>query len=85
MVATEDGKDALLNLAGGDLRRVLNLLQSCHMAYSLVDEQNIYLTAGAAVPAIINAMFTLLLNTGFNEAYDNIRNVLSHSSSYIFA
>jgi replication-associated recombination protein RarA len=34
--ATEGGKNAILALAGGDLRRVLNLLQSTAMAYPQV-------------------------------------------------
>jgi hypothetical protein len=36
--ATEGGKNAILALAGGDLRRVLNLLQSTAMAYPQVGE-----------------------------------------------
>jgi replication factor C subunit 3/5 len=73
--AVESGKDALLNLAGGDLRRVLNLLQSCHMAYPEVNEETIYLTAGAAVPAVINSMLSTLLNSNFQESYEYIRKV----------
>jgi replication factor C subunit 3/5 len=34
--ATEGGKNAILALADGDLRRVLNLLQSTAMAYPQV-------------------------------------------------
>lgn len=74
--AVESGKDALLNLAGGDLRRVLNLLQSCHMAYPEINEETIYLTAGAAVPAIISSMLATLLNSSFQEAYDYIRKAI---------
>ena len=75
MNATESGKDALLNLAGGDLRRVLNLLQACHMAYPEVNENAIYLTAGAAVPVVIENMLHQLLNGSFQEAYDYIQKV----------
>ena len=40
------GKQALLQLSGGDMRRVLNLLQATHLSYELVDEEVVYLTAG---------------------------------------
>ena len=46
---SNDGAEAILDLAGGDLRRVLNLLQSSSMAYKKVDEDAVYLTAGAAL------------------------------------
>merc|ERR1739848_117288 len=39
---TEDGKKALITLAGGDMRKVLNVLQSCSMAFDLVNEDNVY-------------------------------------------
>ena len=54
---TEAGTAALLQLAGGDMRRVLNLLQATHLSYETVDEEVVYLTAGAAVPKVIEQMF----------------------------
>ena len=35
---TEDGKKALMTLSLGDMRRVLNILQSCAMAFDTVSE-----------------------------------------------
>lgn len=69
MNATEGGKNAILALAGGDLRRVLNLLQSTAMAYPQVTEDNVYLTAGAAMPSVIETIFLSLMNEPFEEAY----------------
>ena len=69
---TESGKNAILQLAGGDLRRVLNLLQSTDMAFDVVDEEKVYLTAGAAIPAVIDKMFDSLMNDGFEDAYKNM-------------
>ena len=70
---TADGKAAVLALAGGDLRRVLNLLQSANMAYPVVNEEVIYLTAGAAVPAVITKIFHSMLNDGFDVAYETLK------------
>ncbi|KAG1441348.1 hypothetical protein G6F56_011526 [Rhizopus delemar] len=39
---TEDGKKALLQLSKGDMRRALNILQSCHTVYDRIDENAIY-------------------------------------------
>ncbi len=69
---TPDGKAAVLALAGGDLRRVLNLLQSANLAYPLINEEAIYLTAGAAVPEVINTIFNSMLNDNFDIAYKTL-------------
>lgn len=69
---TEGGTAALLNLAGGDMRRVLNLLQATHLSYDEVDEEVVYLTAGAAVPKVVDQMFQSLMNDPFQEAYNTI-------------
>jgi replication factor C subunit 3/5 len=72
---TEDGKEALLRLSGGDMRRVLNLMQATHMAYPEVDENVVYTTAGAALPVVIDNMFKSLMNDSFNVAHDSISTV----------
>ena len=74
---TEGGQKALLELAGGDLRRVLNLLQSANMAYPQITEDVIYQTAGAAQPSVIEAMLQSLLTDTFNAAYAHILKALT--------
>lgn len=73
--ATEGGRDAILQLADGDLRRVLNLLQSTSMAYPQVTTDNVYLTAGAAMPSVIDAIFVSLMNDPFELAYRTLLKV----------
>ena len=46
MKVTEDGEKAMMNLSGGDMRRVLNILQSCSMAFDEVNEDNVYTCVG---------------------------------------
>lgn len=77
---TEEGKDAILALANGDLRRVLNLLQATSMAYPSVNEDAVYLTAGAAVPKVIENMLTSLMNDTFADCYSKILQVGFHSN-----
>ena len=38
-------------LGRGDMRRCLNLLQSTHMSFGLVSEENVYRCAGPRTPA----------------------------------
>ncbi len=75
MNATDGGRDAILSLAGGDLRRVLNLLQSTSMAYPVVTKEAVYLTAGAAMPDVIETIYKSMLNDTFEEAYTTLLQV----------
>ena len=71
---TTKGKEAVLAQAGGDMRRVLNLLQSAHVAYPEIDEEQVYLCAGAAMPSVIERLLKSLLNDDFDKAYKNVIN-----------
>ena len=69
---TEDGIRSILDLSGGDMRRVLNLLQSTSMANPVVDEKSVYLTSGAPLPSDIERINDWLLNLTFREAYEKL-------------
>ena len=70
---TEDGEKALIGLSGGDMRKVLNILQSCSMAFDKVDEDNVYTCVGHPLRTDISAMVNWMLNESFNSAYKNIQ------------
>lgn len=69
---TKLGIEAILSLSGGDMRRVLNLLQSTAMSSEKVDEVSVYLTSGAPLPADLDAIAYSLLNDKFLEAHVKI-------------
>lgn len=70
---TEDGKTALIQLAGGDMRKVLNVLQSTSMAFDIVNEQNVYTCVGHPQKGDILNIFNWLLNTKqFSESFDSM-------------
>jgi replication factor C subunit 3/5 len=69
---TPSGKQAILDQAGGDMRRVLNLLQSAHTAYPEIGEEQVYLCAGAAMPKVIDQLFMSLMNDTFDDGYKNV-------------
>lgn len=72
---TPDGLDAILRLSGGDMRRVLNLLQSTAMSFAVVDEASVYLTSGAPLPKDVDHILDLLLNSKFQPAMEEITRI----------
>lgn len=68
---TEDGKKALITLSKGDMRKVLNVLQSTSMAFATVDEDSVYTCVGHPLRRDIEKILeTLLATKGFAQAYD---------------
>lgn len=65
---TPEGTEALLRLGGGDMRRVLNILQSAHLAHGHIDEAAAYATAGNPFPADVQALFDAFNNRAFADA-----------------
>ena len=48
---THAGKEALLKLSVGDMRRAVNVLQACASAYDTIDEEEVYMCVGMIMPA----------------------------------
>ncbi|GAX23135.1 replication factor C subunit 3/5 [Fistulifera solaris] len=71
---TPDGIQAILRLSGGDMRRVLNLLQATAMSHHdrPVDETAVYLTSGAPLPNDIDRILEWLMNHDFAAAFRDI-------------
>ena len=69
---TSDGEKALVTLANGDMRKALNILQSCSMAYDQVDEDNVYTCVGHPLRRDIQNIVNWMLNEDFTVAYNNI-------------
>ncbi|XP_014664875.1 PREDICTED: replication factor C subunit 5-like [Priapulus caudatus] len=69
---TDDGMGALVALAGGDMRRALNVLQSASMAYDVVDEDNVYTCVGHPLQRDVKSIVMWMLNDGFTDAYGSI-------------
>lgn len=72
ITVSEDGKKALMTLAGGDMRKVLNVLQSTWMAYKDVTEDNVYTCVGHPLKIDIQNIVNWLLNTeNFKDIYNS--------------
>uniref|UniRef100_A0A1I7WKJ2 Replication factor C subunit 3 n=1 Tax=Heterorhabditis bacteriophora TaxID=37862 RepID=A0A1I7WKJ2_HETBA len=67
LTVTECGKRALLSLSGGDMRRVLNVLQSVSMAFPIIDETSVYKCVGQPTPKQMEDILKILLNDTFEN------------------
>lgn len=67
---TPDGLKAILRLSNGDMRKVLNILQSTAMAHDVVSEESVYQCTGEPLPSDIEAILGKLLNNTFKEGFD---------------
>lgn len=68
---TEDGKQALLKLSKGDMRRALNVLQACHAAYPVTDEEAVYNCTGNPHPKDIDRVVTSMMSEEFGTCYQS--------------
>lgn len=79
---TEDGKTALMQLSQGDMRKVLNVLQSTATAFPEVNEETVYTCVGHPLKSDIRRILQWLLNHDFKTAY-NCRLLLLFSMLFI--
>lgn len=66
---TPEGNRAVLQLGGGDMRKVLNILQSAASGYDVIDEEAIYSVTGNPRPGEIREALGVLLKGTFNDGY----------------
>ncbi|KAK1925917.1 putative DNA replication factor [Papiliotrema laurentii] len=69
---TQDGREALLKLSRGDMRRALNVLQACHAAYDTVDETAVYNCTGNPHPKDIERVVQSMMSDEFGTSFDLI-------------
>lgn len=80
----EDGAvDAVLDLAQGDARRVINLMQSASLVsevseVSEVSKDYIYKLAGSPLPSDLDAVFSALLGSSFKDSFREITDMVKH-------
>ncbi|KAJ3211708.1 hypothetical protein HK099_007932, partial [Clydaea vesicula] len=66
------GKEALLRLSKGDMRRALNILQSTCAAFDEVTALNVYKCVGCPLPEDIESIVNWLMESDYNSAYFSI-------------
>ncbi len=69
---TKDGMDALLYVAGGDLRKATNVFQVSSALGSKVDSEVVYKTSSTGKPQDIISMMELAISGKFSEAREKL-------------
>jgi replication factor C subunit 3/5 len=64
----EAGARAIVKLSGGDMRKVLNILESCSLAHKSITEKEVFEVTGRPSPEDINLIYEALNMKKFNEA-----------------
>jgi replication factor C small subunit len=73
---TDEGLDALVYAAGGDMRRAINTLQAAATTGDVVDEEAIYTVTSTARPEEIEAMVTAAIDGDFAKARSTLETLL---------
>jgi hypothetical protein len=79
---TPDGKQALLKLSKGDMRRALNVLQACHAAYDTVDETAVYNCTGNPHPKDVEAVVQSMMRDEFGTSYECMLQLVAERTSH---
>ncbi|MFD1598645.1 replication factor C small subunit [Halobellus rarus] len=73
---TEDGLDALVYAASGDMRRAINSLQAAATTGDVVDEEAVYLITSTARPEQIEEMVEAAIDGDFASARSQLETLL---------
>jgi len=75
----DKGKEAVIEVAEGDCRKLENIMQSCAAVSDSITEETVYSIASAAKPKEIKEVLTLALGNRFTEARNKLlETMLNH-------
>jgi replication factor C subunit 3/5 len=74
---TDDGIQAILKLGKGDMRRILNVLQSASLTFPVVDSRAVHLTTGDPLPQDMEYLVKTLLSRRFQECVIEVEKMRS--------
>ncbi len=77
---TDGAKDALVEICGGDCRRLENIMQSCAALGKVVDEELVYSMAAVAKPKEIKDVLKLASENKFVDARNKLLDVMLNYS-----
>jgi len=73
----DSAKDALVEICGGDVRRLENVLQSCAAISSNIDDELVYSLASIAKPKEVKEILNLALENKFIDARNMLLKVMT--------
>jgi replication factor C subunit 3/5 len=73
---TDDAIDIIIQYANGDMRRVVNVLQSVNSAYDSIDKKCIIQYLNKIPQEGVNEIMDIIFNQSINDAYKNTYQIL---------
>lgn len=67
---TDSGVSTIINRSNGDMRKIINILQSTSMAYSVINETNVNKILGYPSRLIVGSIINSILTMNFEDAYN---------------
>jgi len=77
-----EGLDLIINISNGDMRKVLNILQSINMGYNLITYDTVSNCTGYPHHTDIIKIYKILNTSTLNDSYDKILKIFN-SKQYI--
>jgi len=71
----DDGLEAIIFTAQGDMRQALNNLQSTHKGFGLVNSENVFKVCDEPHPMLIKNMLNNCINGNYDEAYATVKHL----------
>ncbi|MCK5608799.1 replication factor C small subunit [Candidatus Pacearchaeota archaeon] len=76
MELTDDGMNAIIEVAEGDMRRAINMMQSAASLAGKIDEKSVFQVVGKAKPEDVKDVLELTKNGDFEKAREKLRDML---------
>lgn len=76
----QNAAKAIVSLSGGDMRKILNILESCSLAYKSISADKVYEVTGRPSIADIKTIYSCLTGQHFKAAFDTILSLKNEKS-----
>jgi replication factor C subunit 3/5 len=74
---SDDGIKAILKLGKGDMRRILNVLQSTALTFPVIDSRAVHLTTGDPLPEDMQFLVKTLMSSKFEDCVNVVEKMRS--------
>jgi len=74
---SDDGIKAILKLGKGDMRRILNVLQSTALTFPVIDSRAVHLTTGDPLPEDMQFLVKTLMSSKFEDCVNVVERMRS--------
>lgn len=74
---TKDGIDTTIKISNGDMRKVLNILQTTSMSYPVITGDSVATCLGYPTSLYMEKIYNSLIKNGYNAAYTAVKKIIS--------